>query len=52
MPASFVTLNISEAPGVDVGLPSVLGQITILVSEVGCEPLVIGPRVLDLGLCH
>ena len=33
----------SEAPGGDTGLPSALDRITILVSEVGCEPLVVGP---------
>ena len=38
-----ILCNISEAPGVDAGLPSALDQITILVSEVGCEPLVVGP---------
>ena len=48
--------NISEAPGVDTGLPSALGRITILVSEVGCEPLVVGlssePWTLSLDVLN
>ena len=33
MPASFVVCNISEAPGVDAGLPLALGRITILHTQ-------------------
>ena len=38
-----ISLSLSGALGIDAGLPSALGRIIIMVSEVGYEPLVVGP---------
>ena len=56
-PAELVPLyaciltNTIGAPGVDAGLPSTLRQIKILVSEMGSEPLVVGPSA-ELRFCY
>ena len=50
MPASFVTYQMPHGLMQDCLRP--WGRITILVSEVGCEPLVVGPSAETLDSVH